>query len=211
MTAKTEQSVSVPRLVLDEYRLQATAVHRDLPGWEIDLVMTSDGAVESVALHPRRRRGRPKELEPAPAGGVTTTLLRRLPLGEIVTAVRAKVAANAQRQSRNVERFEDPDLRAFYRRAASAGERLSKRPGRAGRSDLYYAEVAADYVRLLVSDPTPVETLRKRMNLSASQLRNVLYAARERDLLTKALPGRAGGRLTPKAIALLEGGNHGQR
>jgi hypothetical protein len=43
-------------------------------------------------------------------------------------------------------------------------------------------------------------------HLSVSQIRNILYEARQRELLTDSPKGKAGGDLTEKAIALLEKG-----
>jgi hypothetical protein len=80
---------------------------------------------------------------------------------------------------------------------------LSKRPGQRGRNELDYALVAAKYVSHLGSHQ-PVVDVAKDLHLSTSQVRNILYQARRRGLLTgKDRQGKAGGDLTPKALELL--------
>lgn len=91
----------------------------------------------------------------------------------------------------------------------SAWFRDIRRPGRAGRPDLFYATCAARYVEALATDPhAPIRrliddgTAAGRLE-TASQWRAWLNRARERGLLTKAPVGRAGGELTSKARAEL--------
>jgi hypothetical protein len=82
-------------------------------------------------------------------------------------------------------------------------------PGRPGRSDLFYAETALEYVRALDAEPnTPVrhmvdEAAKRGDHMTPDELRARLRRARDRKLLTKALPGKAGGRLTAKAKRVL--------
>jgi hypothetical protein len=54
-----------------------------------------------------------------------------------------------------------------------------------------------------LSTATPLKSLADELRLSASQVRNKLYEARRRGLLTKAPTGRAGGELTKRATELL--------
>lgn len=205
--ATTILSISLP--VADRGKgVPATVVHDDLPGWQIRLVLDQDGSVESVCIEPRTTAGRlkryppghpkatPDVTSPLPPGGVTSRLLRRLPLGELVDAVRSQLAETAQ----HVEHHGRAG-----RQAAASAEAFARRPGRAGRGDRDYAEVAEMYVSILATgDLKPVETLAAEMFLSPSQIRNVLYEARRRGLLTKAAPGRAGGRLTDECRRILE-------
>lgn len=82
---------------------------------------------------------------------------------------------------------------------------MARRPGRAGRADFDYAEVAALYVELVVEGGEPVSALAERLGVSVAQTRSLLHTARSRKLLTPSPAGRVGGRLTPKAIELLSG------
>ena len=84
------------------------------------------------------------------------------------------------------------------------------RPGRSGRDDSFYARWAAEYVDLVSSGPKPLKHLAKKRNVSDSQARSLLYEARRRGLLTRSLPGTAGGHLTPKAMRILRRQDHGE-
>lgn len=84
-----------------------------------------------------------------------------------------------------------------------------KRPGRAGQDDLEYAKKANMYVEAMRQTPrTPVRWLieqakREGRFETEGSWRHYILVARERGLLTKTSPGRAAGRLTRKAIAIL--------
>lgn len=85
-----------------------------------------------------------------------------------------------------------------------------RRPGRRGRPDEFYAELAAEYVELVGQGLPPVKTMAHRRSLSVSQVNNLIHEARRRGLLDPPpSPGQAGGVLTPRARKLLnkqEGG-----
>jgi hypothetical protein len=82
--------------------------------------------------------------------------------------------------------------------------KLHPRPGRQGRSDTFYAGVAAQYVEISGSSSTPTKDLAEKLHLSASRTRDLLHQARQRKLLTKTTRGLAGGQLTEKAKGLLD-------
>ena len=107
------------------------------------------------------------------------------------------------RQDGSTAPFEMPGLHKF------AAVRWSdfKRPGRAGRSDLEYASLAREYVdeTRVAGGRGAARRVANRHNLSVSQVRNLLYEAKRRKLKTGAAPGVAGGKLTEKALALLDG------
>lgn len=81
--------------------------------------------------------------------------------------------------------------------------RRTPRPGRRGRDDRWYADLAKAYVDS--GSRTPVKDLSEGLNLSASQVRNLLHEARRRGLLTRSAKGKAGGVLTDSAKELLDG------
>ena len=83
---------------------------------------------------------------------------------------------------------------------------LRRRPGRWGRSDLFYARAAARYVELLVTSSSPTTDLGREMDLRPTQARDLLHQARQRELLTASAKGKAGGELTKKALRLLSAG-----
>jgi hypothetical protein len=81
-------------------------------------------------------------------------------------------------------------------------------PGATGRSQLRrrrLAATAALYVQALqAGDRAPVATLATNLGLPQSKVRDRLHAARFEGLLAETGRGRAGGGLTPEALALLE-------
>lgn len=79
----------------------------------------------------------------------------------------------------------------------------SRRPGRAGRPDLFYAEWAARYVTAMRETGPPLPRLAEEHGFNTSTIRGFLNEARRRGLLTQAPLGRAGGELTEKARELL--------
>ena len=80
------------------------------------------------------------------------------------------------------------------------------KPGRKGRPDVEYAIWADRYVLAVhVTNGKPMPALESDFpGHTASSLRAILNKARRRGLLTAADPGKAGGKLTKKAIDLLE-------
>jgi len=92
-----------------------------------------------------------------------------------------------------------------------------RRPGRAGRSDRYYVAWAVAYlervaagsrhpIKDLAADP-PIHiegVLAGRGGITEATVRDVLHQARRRRLLTKPPQGKAGGRLTARAIRIFD-------
>ncbi len=89
-------------------------------------------------------------------------------------------------------------------------KRSPRRPGRAGHSDAYYAQLADDYVALIAKGHTkPTKELARRAPFkgqpNAEQAaRDAVHQARRRGLLTEAPAGRAGGELTEHAKEVLD-------
>lgn len=131
------------------------------------------------------------ELRPADTSDVLgSRLLRKLGFGEVV-----------EEASRWLN---DDGVGGFF------GDEWVKplpRPGRRGRSDVFYARWAQRYVDALAQNPKhPIKHIvdtATEPGTTASQVRWYLTAARERNLLTEAPAGGAGGELTDKARLLL--------
>jgi hypothetical protein len=143
---------------------------------------------------------------------ITARLLRLLPLGAMeVDARRAFVEAYSDLADFLGALSDDlgmGDVVAALQPALDAfGDGWSpKRSGRRGRPDVDYARAAARYVELVAAlAEQPTVELADELALSPTQARSVLAQARARGLLTEAPKGRAGGRLTPKAVELLRG------
>lgn len=186
---------------------------RAVPEMEFELEVAPGGAVLSF-----------RAMSPT---GVTARRLREAPIGEMQRAVRERIVADARRWDvdsalANVvaaAEADGVDLEAYGGRAAAesnmrallesvdASRRRRARdyspdapPGRR------YAEVAAMYVDLLnAGESRPVVVLADRLGLGEKTVRNLLFKAREKDLLTGEGRGRAAGILTDKAKEILDG------
>jgi hypothetical protein len=132
--------------------------------------------------------------------GLTTQDLRGVRLGELYATVCQILAEGLQADYADGGPMPDPPMPP---KNWITVFRKTPRPGRIGRDDLWYAQLAAAYVANIGSK-TPVRDLAQRLHISESQLRNLLYEARRRGLLTSAPRGKAGGSLTDKARELLD-------
>ena len=193
---------------------EAWVMHPEFPGWRFLVTFSPAGVPVGFRIEADKGFRMDPWLsgDPAIANAghsptappITARFLRQLPLGEIQNAARHAVLKSAAADDRARE--------APERSVTEHWERTfdeTRRPGRRGRDDRFYAELAAAYVdRVQVKKPSarPVEDLANDMGYSPSQIRNLLYVARKRELLTSAPAGRPGGELTAKARHLLEAG-----
>lgn len=140
------------------------------------------------------RDGRP-HVRTVPAGGVTSSVLRAVPLAALLQELHA---------------FRMSDGRSFIEWSTGVAPTDFKRrprPGRAGRDDLDYARLARLYLELAETSRTPVADLASSEGYGRQTIADLLAEARRRGLLESAGRGRRGGRLTPRAAELLaEGG-----
>jgi hypothetical protein len=133
---------------------------------------------------------------PDQAEHLTARRLRNLPVGELCDA-----AIGALRAGPMGYLLQTGAHQVTWRRTLDG----QHRPGRRGRPDRFYAEVAAEYVDALAGG-RPIKDVSRERFLSASQVRDLVSEARRRGLLTKPPKGRAGGHLTAKARAELDKG-----
>lgn len=143
------------------------------------------GFAVDLVLRPVRGRRVVTELhlttdpEAAPVGGLTSTLLRRLPLGGMVEDSLEIEALGEVRSLIHVGR----------------------------RDDSFLAELAALYVELVrLGTRTPAVAMAQALEVSDRTVHAWLYRARRSGLLTKPGQGTASGELTDLAIALLPSG-----
>jgi hypothetical protein len=168
----------------DRKRMYLTCDIEGFPGWQaVAEVATTDAGLQIDRLTVKPWG------DVTPPGGITTRMLRQIRTGAIIASHRA-----AARVIGILEPGAAPDLS------------VSERVGRRGRDDRFYARWAAEYADALTRSPNPVTEMAARHHLSASQVRNLVYACRKRNMLSAAPPGRAGGELTARAIELLKEG-----
>lgn len=144
----------------------------------------------------------------APEGGLTTRALRGIHLGRALEQAYVGLADAAGRDERR------PDWLRLPMNYADEAIGAPRRPGRRGREDIFYAQVAAAYVDAVRQDRgravvVTAQTLSERWGgtYEPTYVRDLLTVARRRELLTPPPKGRAGGDLTDKARALLQRGD----
>lgn len=200
--------------------------HRDFQGWLFIVTLTASGSPAGFTMrpHPPMPAKAPRTLRedesrtaaiPDDAPPITARLLRRVPLGELQAAAeswyRRQVVPHVERTVSRARARPAGKASGFRADLEAWSSALDTRPGRQGRPDREYAAVSAMYVAALGTG-TEVRDLAAQLGYSTSQIRNSLYAARRRGLLTASPRGRAGGHLTEKAQRLLteEDLTHGQ-
>ena len=136
----------------------------------------------------------PLDLEGVAPGGITARLLREIRVNDLLKNALALVA--------QVAGWNVPHSGL----AQGLGELPVDRPGRAGRDDRFYIPWALRYdQKVAEGSRKPVSELAQEGGFgSRDSVRDVIHECRVRQLLTKAAPGRPGGRLTAKARALAE-------
>jgi hypothetical protein len=142
-----------------------------------------------------------------PLGGVSTRLLRTLSVGAPVDHMaellqlldRAGVLPDVL-----ADAFPHPETLRSRRAQAAAGRPAG--PSRGGRqplSDAVLLEAAEAYLAARKrGSPRPVPEAAARAAMSEARMRDLIYRARRRGLLTATRQGRGGGSFTPKALAL---------
>ena len=173
----------------------------ELPGWRATLRLDDvDGTpvvteIRVFANHvetwiDKKTSSATLDLKPSeafPESGLTSTLLRKVPVERLV--------------KRGLSQISETFLERPWIKWLSTDR---SRVGKSGRGDRFYAEWAAAYTALVNSEePKPIVRLNKEKNLSQSQIRTILGEARSRGLLTRAPRGRAGGSLTSRAESIL--------
>lgn len=179
----------------DAGTVRAEVVWFRAPELTFNLEVSGDGRV----LEFRARAGA--------GGSISARRLRVAPIGEMQRAIR-----NYATSADEAFREDDPDDETSTDARATMLRKLAQdfldrgRPGAAGRGDAQYAAIAAGYVGMLdAGEAHPVAALAADLSLSEKTIRNYLFKARERGLLTSLGRGKAGGQLTNKAKEILDG------
>ena len=124
-----------------------------------------------------------------PKGGLSAAILRKVPIADIDGGVEAWISDLRQL---------DPDAGLGPLEGFEAHV-----PARGPSSDVKLAQYAEIYVRRRGSRRQMQDTA-DAAGTSPQQMRNYIYRARKRGLLTKTTTGHGGGDLTAKAKAILK-------
>ncbi|MFD7238282.1 hypothetical protein ACFWAT_23630 [Streptomyces syringium] len=157
--------------------------------WPLDTVAGAGGP-RSIHIEPRDGADSQEV-----ARGITTTILRRVDIAAAAKEVE-NFAPWAQIARGAVEDLQQRKVEEFRQRLAA----LPK-----GVSDEYLAVISDLYVRIVeAGHRAPLQELETWTGTKQATLKGHLRAARQRGFLTK-VEGKAGGRLTDKAITTLKG------
>jgi hypothetical protein len=157
------------------------------PEWKITATFVRQGdqlVVSSCTISPAG--------DEVPVGGLTARQLRRATLGDLTRLASQSLVAKLMTAIA-------PDTTAN----PAEDDQVHPHPGRAGRDDHFYAVWAARYAEQAAYTASPIAELAELHDRPPARLRDYIAQARRRGLLTETTPGRSGGQLTDKAIALL--------
>jgi hypothetical protein len=190
------------------------------PDWDVEYtIVAQDGAAIIGELHirpsveyaPRPIGATPETVtgwteQRYPEGGITATLLRRVKANSGIIALAFKAPRFPVR--RDEQTGEVIEWKEWPNTFSAAGVRNGRQSRGHPRSDRFLAEVAAAYVVLVAGGPDVIAGLREQLAergvyYADTGIRELLNKARKRGLLTAAPRGRAGGRLTARALGLL--------
>lgn len=143
--------------------------------------------------------GDPKE---TPKDGLDGKALKSIRLGNFIPAVQTWITSTMT--FTDTKGYSDPG--AFVEMALPGGSQLTPRPRprrNVGRDDLFYAQLAAEYVKAAATSRSPVKDIAKHRGENQAHVRDLLHEARVRGLLSQGVPGKRGGVLTPRSLTLL--------
>lgn len=177
---------------------------------ELRVLPTPPGEV----AHAREGEGPQGHHEP-PGGGLTAATLRdEVVMGRHVYEILPEALGSVRRGVGATRvRSGGRDTTLFDALFGSLGFNPGQKPkrGRRGpkaRPDREFAELAARYLAACESGSRrPVADVAEREGRSLEAVRQDLYRARKKGLLTRQTAGRAGGQLTPRAKKLLKKGS----
>jgi len=204
-------------------RMRILASFSGRPEWAIEvLVLATDAGPGVLELKVRPHEGHPGRRDggPMPRGGITTRLMRDVNVGELLDLARdcartreATVLAVADNPAPDLPITDDfrEELAAALREQAAMSGALShrsRRPGKRGNGIDHYLTWAARYAEKVAAVPrvrNPNVVLAKEFRETPEYVRDTITDARRRYGLLTPGPGRgrAGGTLTPKALALI--------
>lgn len=173
----------------------------ELAGWQVEGVLVAND--ERLTFHELLVRPRNRD-DGAPGAGVTTSVLRAVPLGGLLSAARAALMEGPRQVASWEEAMGQPfaTLKAQAEQAAAAVQGTDLKRGRKGFPDDHYRWVALKYLDLqdqgwskgileeLAEAAGP--HLKREYPVARATARDWVATARARGFLTKATQGRAG-------------------
>jgi hypothetical protein len=165
------------------------AVEMDLGnGWVVEMTWP-EGQTQGG---PRELVVRPADPEACPAGGLSSTVLRRINFRDASARLHRQLAIGQIRQKVR-DKYEAKRLERIR-------DELSK-----GISPEYLALLSSLYVnRVKRGEAKPIEAIAEDLGKGVQTIRGHLWKARNEGLLTGRSPGRKGGELTKNASQILE-------
>jgi hypothetical protein len=184
-----------------DHRITWTLVHQDSAQPKLDVrveLETGDDIVLTLGLHEGKLSFTGIRVD-----GMLSGVNERLPINP-ETLKRLRLAGISEQVARELKR---PWLKYLLSGLDDEWAKgLSLRPGRKGRNDYFFAELAQEYLEVCAWSSEPLLELHANRPFSLKTTKNQLTEARKRGLLTAPpVRGKAGGELTPKALALLKG------
>lgn len=145
-----------------------------------------------------------------PLGGIPSRLLREVNLGQLLAMAQKEAAAEVSVADERANRVasKNPDLAKEIRALAAGSKTMTgaaKRTGRRGNGVEHYLLWAMRYHEKVAAGVAhPIKELAGEHDETTNYIRDTVTDARRRyGLLTPSGQGRAGGQLTPKALALI--------
>jgi hypothetical protein len=178
------------------------------PGVRVVVTFLLDGTLLSFEVHNvgvKWAYGRAEFLgdnarRPLADVSIGSRLVRSIPIGDLVRVARAAVLEFTEWLAEGFTGAQAEQLAGQIR--ALRGD--TRRPGRRGHDDRYYAELALAY-EAWQSTPDNLKVLAGQVHLTVSGLRAALHRARTKGFLTDAPRGRSGGMATDRAKELAGG------
>jgi hypothetical protein len=169
----------------------------NIGGWQVTLRWSTAAGPDEITI----RAAADADLGQI-GGGITPTLLRAIPLTR-AKRVRRQLDGAQSPRNMSVETSYPPERLAQYIRESVKAD---PRPGRRGRTDEFYAAVAAIYcLHVALESSRPVHQVADTCGFTWRMAANWVRLARCHGMLTEGVEREVGGKLTTRAIAILDG------
>jgi hypothetical protein len=149
-------------------------------------------------------------LAQVPIGGLTSRLLRRVPVhehlrftGDLLRHLKHPSTLQYGRGAKNIAKILGVELGRASSVTTRPAVTTARRGGRPPTPEDVLLAAAATYSEAVAKRRHPVQTTAKKLRVTLGRARDLIHRARLRGLLTPVPQGRGGGELTARARALL--------